>query len=172
MKRHVVLVGLPGSGKSAVGRLVARALEVRSHDVDAAVERLCGASVREIFTTRGESEFRRLEKLETERLLGGPPAVIVPGGGWAAVPGNLETTRGRALTVYLETSPDTAAQRTAHSDDRPLLDGPDRGERLKDLLTARGRFYASCDVTVSTEDRTAEQVAAEVVELAQRAHGG
>lgn len=172
MNRHLVLVGLPGAGKSAVGRLVARMMGVESHDIDEAIARNEGAAVAEIITDRGEREFRRLEKHETERALARPAAVVVPGGGWAAAANNLNDVRGRAFTVYLETTAQTAAARVGVSGDRPLLDGPDFSSRMTDLLTIRRPFYERCDATVSTDEKTVQQVARNVVELARGATAG
>ena len=103
MKRHLILVGLPGAGKSTVGQLVACNLRVPLQDIDTTIEEKLGVSIADIFATRGETEFRRLEQSETTSALAGEPAVIVPGGGWAAQPGNLESLAGRAATVYLAT---------------------------------------------------------------------
>jgi len=168
----LVLVGLPGSGKSTVGRLAAQALGVEAHDIDQTIERREGVSIAEVFETRGEPEFRVLEKIETERALAGDPSVVVPGGGWAAEGDNLNDLRGRALTVYLHTTPVAAGSRLGRSGDRPLLDGPDVESRISDLLALRQPFYERCDVTVFTEGKTAREVADEVVELARRAMVG
>ena len=147
--------------------MVAASLGTQVHDVDALIEQRSGISISEIFASKGEAEFRALERAETERALQGPPAVIVPGGGWAAQPGNLESVAGKAVTVYLATSPNTAFVRTAATDERPLLVGGGRAERLESLHDARKPYYERCDATVATDDRTASQVAREVIELAR-----
>ncbi|UCG86816.1 MAG: shikimate kinase [Gemmatimonadota bacterium] len=166
MKRHLILVGLPGAGKSTVGRLVAASLGTPIQDVDALIEERLGISIKEIFASRGEAEFRELERAETVQLLLDPPAVIVPGGGWAAQPGNLESVVGKALTVYLATSPSTALARVGDVDTRPLLAGDDRAARFESLLAAREPYYERCDVTVPTDGRTVGEIAREVIELA------
>ena len=78
-----------------------------------------------IFAERGEAAFRQLERQEMDTALAGPPSVIVPGGGWAAQPGALESAQGRALLVYLKTRPDTATARAAPQGNRPALMGED-----------------------------------------------
>ncbi len=167
MKRHLILVGLPGAGKSTVGQLVAASLGTQLHDVDALIEEKLGVTIKELFASRGEAEFRELERAETAARLQGPPAVVVPGGGWAAQPGNLESVAGKALTVYLATSPRTALARVAATDQRPLLaTAGERAERLEFLHAARRPYYERCDATVVTDDKTAGQVAREVIELA------
>ena len=145
MNCHLVLVGLPGAGKSTVGRLVARMIDVDCYDIDELIERCEGSSIAEIITGRGELEFRRLEQRETDRVLVGVAAVVVPGGGWAAEEANLENVRDRALTIYLETTAGVAATRVGESGDRPLLDGPDPLARMIDLLSIRRPFYEKCD---------------------------
>jgi len=165
VKRHLILVGLPGAGKSTVGRLVAANLRVPLQDIDTAIEEKLGVSIADIFATRGETEFRRLEQTVTANALAGEPAVIVPGGGWAAQPGNLESVPGMAVTVYLETSVETAVRRLLGGDTRPLL-ASDPAARLRDLFAARKPCYEKCDHHVSTDGKTVEQVANQVTELA------
>ena len=172
MKCHVILVGLPGAGKSAVGRIVAQMLDVEFFDIDELIERKEGISVAEIFTDRGEPEFRRLERLETEHALIQPFGVIAPGGGWAAEEDNLDILPDHVLTVYLETSAQTAAARVCKGHDRPLLNGPDTLLRITDLLTSRASFYEKCEATVSTDGRTVREVAEDIVKLARGAVGG
>jgi len=172
VNRHVVLVGLPGAGKSAVGRIVAQMMDVEFRDIDELIEKSEGSSIAEIFKNRGEPEFRRLEKLETERALVRSFAVIAPGGGWAAVEGNLDDLPHQTLCIYLKTTPRAAAARVVGSGDRPLLNGSDILARLNDLLTHRQSFYERCEVTVSTDGKTVREVAEEIVKLARHATGG
>jgi len=172
MSRHLLLVGLPAAGKSTVGRLVAGALGVQLRDIDALIESRLGMDIPEIFATQGEAGFRSLERAETMRALAGDPIVVVPGGGWAAQPGNLDRARGRALTVYLHTSPEQAAARALPQSERPLLSGTDAAAKIRELLAERAAFYERCDIRVDTDGKTAEEVASEVVEVALRGGGG
>lgn len=172
VKRHLVLVGLPGAGKTTVGRIVARDLGTQLHDIDATIERRFGIPISEIFATRGEAEFREHERAETLRALAGEPAVIVPGGGWAAQPGNMDEVCVEALTVYLETSPATADERLGGEKVRPLLSGPRSTARsLEELYVERRAYYERCKVTVSTEGKKPSEVANEVLEVASSSGG-
>ncbi|MFQ6046506.1 MAG: shikimate kinase [Gemmatimonadales bacterium] len=171
MKRHIVLVGLPGSGKSAVGRLVARELEAPFLDIDRAVTERAGASVAAIFAELGEAGFRELEREEAERALGGPAAVVAPGGGWAAQPGNLEAISKSALVVHLETDPAIAWQRVAQEGGRPLLEATDPIARMGELERERIGAYRQAAAVVNTDRLEPREVARRVVELA-RSMGG
>ena len=125
MRCHLLLVGLPGAGKSTVGSMVAEILGVPAYDVDEILAEQERCTVARIITERGEAEFRRLEKLQTDKVLAGPRGVVIPGGGWAAEGEgqNLQRARDRAYCVYLYTSAATAAGRLAGTTDRPLLNG-------------------------------------------------
>lgn len=170
MKKHVVLIGLPGSGKSTVARLVARELDAALVDVDARIVLEQRKSVSAIFAEDGEAAFRRFERDAVRRALDGPPAVIDAGGGWAAQPGAIETAGNRALLVYLETTPAVAAERVSREGGRPLLEG-DVAARMEALLGSREAAYADAHARLNTDRRRPEEVAADVVRLA-RSHGG
>lgn len=171
MKRHLLLIGLPGSGKSTVGRLVAAALPASFLDIDTRLVEQTGRSIPAMFDALGEAGFRELERAEVRRALDGPPAVIVPGGGWAAQPGNLAAAVASGYAVYLETTPGTAARRVASGDHRPLLGAGDPIGRMRALLAAREPFYLAAHARVATDRRAPDEVARDVVLLA-RNHAG
>ncbi len=171
MKRHIVLIGLPGAGKSTVGRMVAERLHAGFVDIDNLLIRKEGKPIAMIFAEKGEQAFRDMERKEVEAALGNEPAVIAPGGGWAAQPGALDGARSRGYFVYLKSRAEVAAGRAEPSGTRPVLMGDDPLARMKELYTARDPFYAKADATVLTEAKSAENVAAEVVKLAQTGAG-
>jgi shikimate kinase len=171
MKRHVLLVGLPGSGKSTVGQLVAEGLPAPLLDIDGILVRQMGMPVAQIFGMVGEPRFRAMERDAVATAQAREPAVIVPGGGWAAQPGQMETARAACLIMYLKCGVATAARRSEEGEARPLLVGADPAERIRSLLAAREPFYKLADYEVAADAKTAAQVAQEVIRLA-RAHGG
>ncbi len=167
MSRHVVLIGLPGSGKSTIGRLVADTLKAPFLDIDATIIRKEGRPIEMLFAERGEAAFRQIEAQEMEHALAGDASIIAPGGGWAAQPGAIATARDRALLVYLKTRPGTATTRAVPAGNRPALMGEDPELLMRELLREREPFYMQADAQVETDARRPAEVAADVVRLAR-----
>ncbi len=170
LPRHVVLVGLPGSGKSTVGRLVAGLIGAGFVDLDDLIAGRAGMSIPRLFAARGERAFRALESEVMQHTLAGEPAVIAPGAGWMAEPGNLEAAGDRAVFVYLAVSPHLAAERLKGDASRPLLAGQDLPSRLTALLADRERWYRRAPVEVDAS-REPELVAAVVAAAVRRLAG-
>jgi shikimate kinase len=166
MKRHIVLVGLPGAGKTTVGKLVADKLGTQVVDIDALVVRKMQMPVSRIFAEYGEAKFRAVEAESMRQALSGAPAVITPGGGWAAQPGALDEVRASCYLIYLRTMAVTAAKRSADYG-RPLLIGEDPVEKMRQLLKERDSFYSQADGEVKADVKSPTALADEVVQLAR-----
>jgi shikimate kinase len=171
MPRHVVLVGLPGVGKSTVGRLVSEGLPAPLIDIDHLLVREVGRPVDQIIGMMGEPYFRQIERKAVLAALDGDPAIIVPGGGLAAQPGMMETAVRCALVIYLKCTPSTAVRRSQEGEVRPLIAGPDPVQKMGELLTEREPFYRLAHHELATGTRDAEEVAKEVMSLARSKAG-
>lgn len=156
---HLVLVGLPGSGKSTVGPLLAAALRASFVDIDAEIERREGLTVGQIFEERGEEAFRALERALTWELASRPGMVISPGGGWMVDEGNVLLLRPPARIIHLDVSvPSALARLGTDIGRRPLLAGPAAESRLASIAAARMPLYSRADAVINTEDLTPQQV--------------
>lgn len=140
MAPKAVLVGLPGSGKSTIGRRLAKALGVGLLDTDVAIEQRTGRSIADIFATDGEQEFRRIEEDVVRAALADHDGVLSLGGGAATSPGVRAALAGHTV-VYLEISAAEGVRRTGGNTVRPLLAGPDRAEKYRALMAKRAPLY-------------------------------
>ncbi|HEX5759719.1 MAG TPA: shikimate kinase [Thermoanaerobaculia bacterium] len=160
---HLFLTGFMGSGKTSVGRLLAARLGWRFVDLDAEVERRAGASVRRIFETLGEAEFRRLEAEELQRAAAGDEAVVATGGGTVCFPAHARLMRAGGMIVWLNPSFATLAARLAAGgkEDRPLF--RDETQALA-LYRERLPAYRAADLTIEIgAAETPEEVAARIL---------
>src|SRR4051794_1487717 len=140
MAPKAVLVGLPGSGKSTIGRRLAKALDSSLLDTDAAIEQTTGRSIPDIFATDGEQEFRRIEERVVRDALQSHDGVLSLGGGAVITEGVRDALAGHTV-VYLEISAAEGVRRTGGTTIRPLLAGGDRSEKFKALMTQRVPLY-------------------------------
>jgi shikimate kinase len=167
MIRHLVLVGLPGAGKSTVGLAVASRLGRRFVDLDSEIEARGGRSITDLFATVGEERFRELERAATAALVGSAPAVIAPGGGWMTRAETVALLRPHALLVHLRVSPETALERLgAAVARRPLLATGDPAAALRALALSREAIYATADRAIDTEHLDLQDVVESLVQLA------
>lgn len=140
MAPKAVLVGLPGSGKSTIGRRLAKALGGGLLDTDVAIEQRTGRSIADIFATDGEQEFRRIEEDVVRAALADHDGVLSLGGGAVTSPGVRAALAGHTV-VYLEISAAEGVRRTGGNTVRPLLAGPDRAEKYRALMAKRAPLY-------------------------------
>ena len=138
---QVALIGLPGSGKSTVGRQLARRLQLPFMDSDHIIEQRLGCSIREYFEREGEVRFRDLESSIIDELTQLPSGVLSTGGGSVLRPANRQFLHQRTYVVYLNSSPDDLFRRLRHDKSRPLLQVADPLGKLRDLHAQRDPLY-------------------------------
>ena len=161
--RSVLLVGLMGAGKSAIGRRLAARLGLPFRDADAEIEAAAGMSVAEIFARFGEPAFRDGERRVIARLLAGPPMVIATGGGAFVDAATREVSRRLATSIWLRVPLPILVRRVAGREGRPLLAGQNPAEVLAKLSAARDPIYAQADVVVDCSDEPADGTTSRVL---------
>jgi shikimate kinase len=168
--RSIALVGMPGSGKSSIGRRLAPRLDLPFIDADAMIEEAAGGmSIEEIFAKHGEAEFRSLEARVIARLLDDGPSVIATGGGALMNANTRALVRERAITIWLRAEIPVLMRRVRRKSDRPLLKGTDPEATLKRLLAEREPVYAEADIVVTSREGPHDAVVdAIVAELEHR----
>jgi len=155
--RAVVLVGMPGSGKSSIGRRLATRLGLPFADADTEIEAAAGLPITEIFTRYGEPHFRDGERRVIARLLAGQPMVLATGGGAFADSRTREAIRtSGALSVWLRCSLPTLLRRVAGREHRPMFLNADPREVLERLATTRHPLFAEADIIVDCTDEPPE----------------
>ena len=166
--RAFALVGMPGAGKSEVGRRLAERLGLPFADGDLETERETGRPIAEIFRS-GEAGFREVERRALARLANGRPCVVATGGGAFADSASRALLRERFLTVWLDAPPELLAARIGNGEERPLLAGGDPLGRLRALAEERRRFYAQAELRIDSSPPVEEVVDAVLAALEERA---
>jgi len=162
-KRNLVLIGLMGAGKSAIGRLTAQALGIPFIDSDHEIERVSRMSITDLFAAYGEEEFRALETRVIKRLLKTGPRVVSTGGGAYINERTRKHIKRGGLTVWLKADLDVLWERVNKRDTRPLLKTENPRQTLENLMNARYPVYAEADVTVMSRDVKKETMVEEVL---------
>jgi shikimate kinase len=163
MKRSVFLIGPMGSGKTAVGRALARRLGLPFADSDAEIESRTGVDIAYIFEREGEEGFRIRERDAIDALTQRAGIVLATGGGAVLLAENRERLATRGTVVFLDTTIEQQLERTRRSRNRPLLAGTDRRAKLEELARARDPLYRSiAALVIRTDGRAPTAVAAEI----------
>ncbi len=150
--RSIVLIGLMGAGKTAVGRRLANRLDLPFIDADTEIEVAAGASISEIFAEHGEAYFRQGERKVIARLLENGPQVLATGGGAYMNPDTRANIKAHGLSVWLKADIKVLMKRVGRRDNRPLLVAGDPEKVMKKLMEERYPIYAEADVTVESRD--------------------
>ena len=163
---NIVLIGPMGSGKTAVGRSIARHLGRPFYDSDAEIVRRTGVDIPYIFEKEGEAGFRQREREAIEALVALEGIVLATGGGAILLAENRRSLAQRGCVVYLDTSVEQQAERVRHGRNRPLLSNVDPAVRLEELMAVRDPLYRSiADITLRTDGRRVKSVAEDIVRM-------
>ena len=164
LKKPVVMIGMMGAGKTAVGKALAHALDVPFLDSDSEIEEAANMTVQEVFARDGEAFFRQKETQVIERLLDGRVGVISTGGGAFLAEVNRRVISAKGVSVWLNAELDVLWERVRHRDTRPLLKTANPYETLKSIFLARRDLYALADLSVTSDgDVTIDAMAARVI---------
>jgi shikimate kinase len=162
--RSIVLVGMMGVGKSSIGRRLATRLGIPFVDADAEIEKAAGMSITDIFTHRGEADFRSGEARVIARLLDGGPQVLAAGGGAFMNEGTREAIRAKGVSVWLKADLDVLLRRISkRRNERPLLQTGDPEATLRALLIEREPTYAHADLTVLSREVAHDAIVADII---------
>ncbi|MET0661461.1 MAG: shikimate kinase AroK [Steroidobacteraceae bacterium] len=164
-RTRVFLIGPMGSGKTAVGRQLAKMLNLAFYDSDVEVEQRTGVDIPYIFEREGEAGFRQRERETIDALTSLDDVVIATGGGAVLLPENRECLYQRGCAVYLQTSIEQQLERTRHGRHRPLLNTADPEAKLRELMAIRAPLYqATAHMIVPTDGRHVRGVAEDIVQ--------
>jgi shikimate kinase len=162
---NLILVGFSCSGKTTLGRNVARRLRLTFVDTDRYIEEMAGRSIPAIFRDDGEAGFRAFEREAIARITAERNQVVSTGGGAFIDPENRDRLRNGNLVIHLQVRPETVVDRLRNSKSgrpRPLLDSPDPLGRVMQLMAERREAYSAAHVTIGVDDRTRYEIVSEL----------
>jgi shikimate kinase len=166
--RSIVLVGMMGAGKTAVGRRLAAAFGLPFIDADEEIEAAAGCSISDIFALHGEAAFRDGERRVIERLLKQPVSVLATGGGAFMDERIRDIIRASGISIWLKADLETLWQRVRRRSHRPLLNTPNPKETLEALMKTRYPVYAEADITVASSEGPLDGTVKRVIEELER----
>ena len=167
--RNFILIGPMGSGKTTVGKQLAKRTRMQFVDSDHMIEERCGVSISTIFDIEGEDGFRKRETKMLQELCDKTDIVLATGGGAIASEENRILLRKSGFVVYLQTSIETQLARTQKTRNRPLLENVDAQKKLTELMDERGKLYEQeADLIVKSGDRIVAKVVDEVLQAVDK----
>jgi shikimate kinase len=166
--RSIVLVGMPGSGKSAIGRRLAPRLDLQFVDADEEIERAAGKTIKEIFAEHGEAYFRSGERKVIARLLTAGPQVLATGGGALMSEDTRSNIRRSGVSIWVKADLPVLVRRVAKRSNRPLFEGRDAETVMKELMEARYPVFATADIMVESREVPHDVIVGEIMERLER----
>jgi shikimate kinase len=164
-KRHVILIGMPGSGKSSLGFILSQLMRLPFIDTDYYIAKKEQKTIADIFAEQGEDNFRELEKQVLHEIIENYPSVISTGGGMPCFFNNMDIMNESAITVYLEGTPEKLFEHLKNDKKRPLVRGKTAEELMNYIntsLTERKPYYEKADITIQAYKRTPVQLATDL----------
>lgn len=161
--RSIVLVGMPGSGKSAIGRRLAPRLDLPFVDADEEIERAAGKPIKEIFADHGEPDFRDGERRVIARLLATGPQVLATGGGALMAAETRENVRRSGISVWVKADLPVLVRRVSKRANRPLFEGRNAEVVMRELMEARYPTFATADIVVESRDIPHDVIVEEII---------
>lgn len=165
---NIILAGFMGTGKTTVGKLLARYRGMEFTDMDDCIVRRTGKSIPEIFATDGEPAFRALERQVVIELSARSGLVVATGGGVVLNPDNLRDFSAHGLLVCLTASPEVILERLRGDTGRPLLNAGDKGGKIRALLASRQHLYEAIPVKINTDTLGADAIARRILDEYER----
>lgn len=157
MNKTVVLIGMMGSGKTALGRQLAVRLGVPFIDSDTEIEKATGMRISHIFEEQGEAAFREIERVKIAKLLSGEPCVLSTGGGAILNADTRQLIAEKSISIWLKARLETLLARVAKDKSRPLLKTADPAARMQQLLEARTPYYSQAAIHIDTDVKSFEE---------------
>ncbi len=151
-----------GSGKSTVGKILAKKLGMKFIDIDEEIEKKENMSIKDIFSKKGENYFRECEKREIEEFTKKKGYIVSTGGGLGANIDNMKKMKNAGIVVWLKVSLDEVLRRCGNDKNRPVLQKP--YEELEKLYTERKKVYSMADIHIDTENKSPEEIASKIQE--------
>ncbi len=161
--RSIVLIGMPGCGKSAIGRRLAPRLGLSFVDADEEIERAAGKTINDIFEDHGEPYFRAGEIRVIARILGGAPVVLATGGGAFMAQETRDNIRRAGISIWVKADLPVLVRRVSKRSNRPLFAGRDPETVMKELMEARYPVFAAADMIVESRDVPHEVIVTDII---------
>jgi len=161
---NIILAGFMGTGKTTVGKILARQRGLTFTDMDDCIVRRAGKSIPEIFAADGEPAFRAMERQVVIELSAQCGLVVATGGGVVLNPANVRDFSACGLLVCLTASPEVILERLRGDTGRPLLSSGDKGEKIRSLLASRQHLYESIPLKINTDALSADMIALRILE--------
>ena len=162
---RIILTGFMGTGKTAVGQLLARELKRKFVDTDRLIEEEQGKSITEIFEKQGEEAFRGYEKKMIQKAMEEKQVVVATGGGAVLDSDNLKLMKEKGILIALSASAEVIFERVSKLGDRPLLRTKDQLETIRNLVSRRSPYYSQADFIVDTNKKSVEQTVEELLKI-------